>query len=156
MEDQFKAITDRLDSLEQSHAEKDQQISGLTESVTNLEKSHAEKDMQIDGLTESVEELQKAHAEKDKTIEGLSKSIATLKKENVALKESVIPAAAAKPPEPPKIPTETFKTDKGEFAFQIPVFFYKGQKVTAEDALLDDEILNHLVESKSGAIKQVH
>jgi predicted Zn-dependent peptidase len=84
-------------------------------------------------------------------------AINILQKENSTLKAFVSSAPGQKPPtEKPKLPEKTFKVDEKEYKFVVPSFNYKGQLITAVDALTDNEILIDLVKRKSGVIQQIN
>lgn len=96
----------------------------------------------------------------EKQLETLSKGYAQLQKENKALADKLASATQktdTKPAEKPKLvlPDKTFKVEGKAYRFRLKKFIFKGEELTAVDALQDDDILAELVAMNSGAIAEV-
>lgn len=104
----------------------------------------------IDGLTQKLTELTEAN-------NGLSASFEKLQLENASLKTqlNVAGKSEAKKPEPAKIPEIPFTVNSKKYRFVLAKFRWKGQILTAMDAMADKSILKELVEKQSGVIKEV-
>lgn len=149
----------------------------LEADATTLANKVAELESQLEGtqvlaaeLTTAKEALEEATAkiaeieanghlteEQNKAVEQMAKRIVILEKENATLKATVAAPEAA--PQKPTLPAESFScTPKGEdqaqeYVFALAKFRYKGQDITAVDALTDTQLLQELVDIGSGAIK---
>ena len=68
-----------------------------------------------------------------------------------------IPDAAKKAEQvkPLVLPKEEFESGGEKYVFISPVFTFKRQRIVAEEALLDQDLLDELVNSKVGCIKKV-
>lgn len=108
-------------------------------------------------VAELVLSLQTEADTANEALKTASKRIAILEKENATLKSTVAAPEAA--PQKPTLPAESFScTPKGEdqaqeYVFALAKFRYKGQDITAVDALTDTQLLQELVDCGSGVIK---
>jgi hypothetical protein len=87
------------------------------------------------------------------------KSLVLEQADRIAALESKIAASSGKAataePEPLKTPTTKFKVGSKSYQFTVPKFILPERgAVTAEAALKDKVILEHLVSIKSGIIKE--
>lgn len=124
----------------------------------------------IKELQEQVKSLVAKSEAQTKTIETLTvqgeeqtQTIANLEKQSAELLDTLSKAGAVPKPEPkkPEIPNETFKVDKKEYCFRTASFIWmskadkKPMSITAQDALLNPELLSDLVERNAGVIIRV-
>lgn len=79
--------------------------------------------------------------------------IEELKLENEELREQIAAGSVAKKPLVNPIPNTQFKVGKNSYVFTAGAFYLMGQRITAQEALKDDELLKLLVEEEYGVIK---
>lgn len=107
------------------------------------------EDKKIQDVDSRLEKIEKSNAE-------MSNSLTVLINENAELKEQLRRTsglAANEAPEPPQIPTKGFKVDGKIYKFRAASFSYKGQSLSAKDAMMDETILADLVKRQSGLIE---
>ena len=95
----------------------------------------------ISNLQAEVEVVSDVNADLTKKVEELSapKTVTEAAEKLEEVKKAVLP-------------TETFEVAGEKYQFISPVFMLNKRRITAEEALLDQELLNELVKIGSGAI----
>jgi uncharacterized coiled-coil protein SlyX len=140
-------------------AEVSKHLSALGKQVETLQKQVTEQTKAAEGLSKQLADAEKSHAGKveelSKQNTSLHKRLSDVEKENAAFK-----AAAGKPanepPAKPVTPTDIYTSESGDkYRFLVPVFNYSGNVITAVDALADSEIMEALIEMKSGVLKKL-
>lgn len=87
-------------------------------------------------------------------IDELEQKLELILEENAAFKAELARVQTGVPPKI-EVPKTPFTVDGVAYCFVGNKFRFKGEDITAADALADESILQHLVRTKSGLIKEI-
>lgn len=114
--------------------------------MADVKTAAAGKDLAAEN--KSLKEANATLAEQNKQ---LTKAVEQLEKENTQLKAKAFVGSGKK-----SAKDNQFEHGGDTYCFTVPSFRYKGEKITALDAMADKAILADLVAMKAGVIKQIN
>jgi predicted nuclease with TOPRIM domain len=133
--------------LQESH----EANAALVQENTSLKTANAFAEKKAKEDDKLIADLQQEVAVLNAVNDELSAKLSEVSTSEKTVADHVKEAAALKAP---VVPEESFSVDGKEYVFVMPVFQHKHQRVTAEAALHDQDLLAHLVKIKSGLIKE--
>jgi uncharacterized coiled-coil protein SlyX len=142
LEKRLAVLEGQIESQTKTIQEQNKTIESLSKQPKNVAVPETEK--RIAALEKQGDSQTKTIQQQNKTIEALTKQLKS------------VDAPDTQEKEPPVLPTKSFTVDGREFKFVVAEFFYKGESMTAVDALTEKEVLAALVEKGSGVIQEVH
>lgn len=121
--------------------------------IASMQKTIEEKNDTIKSLRDEMDQCNAENAAISKVNDDLSKKIEELSGNNPADMKAA--SDKVKSNKPSATPVESFESGGDKFIFISPSFVFRGQKVLASEAMLNQALLDEIVSAKLGIIKKV-